>query len=225
MGTHEVPDVLPVLSRGKHRSPRKGACFMEMASVLADEPWSDHPACTHPLLAQLARLVNDHTSDDHRSELAVLIPDVVGVHGDGLGWEVSLAAAVAAEAILDVPAEQQRALAAGLVRCEQLAAADDADQIRAALELVPAATRWARAFSQGWRPLQPRQFRRRTAPTMMRCSVQGIAGGAVTDPDARLRDVLQAALTAARRAAPTPSVDTLPSVASLADEYGSAVRR
>ena len=50
-----IPDGMPVLSRGKHRSPRRGACFMELASVLAGERWSDHPACTHPLLAQLAR--------------------------------------------------------------------------------------------------------------------------------------------------------------------------
>ena len=32
----------------------QGACFMEMASVLANEPWSDRPRCTHPLLSQLA---------------------------------------------------------------------------------------------------------------------------------------------------------------------------
>lgn len=222
MGTHDVPDVLPVLSRGKHRSPRKGACFMEMASVLADEPWSDHPACTHPLLAQLARLVNDHTSDDHRGELAVLIPDVVGVGGEGLTWEVALTAAVAAEAVLDVPAEQQRALAAGLVRCEQLAAPEDVARIRAALDQVPAAARWARGFSEGWRPLRPRQFRRRSAPTVMRCAVQGITTGVAPDPDARLRDLLQAALAVARRTGPAPSTGTLP---SIADEYGSAVRR
>ena len=50
-----LPQLLPVLSRGKHRNPRKGACFMELASFLAGERWSDHPACTHPLLAALAR--------------------------------------------------------------------------------------------------------------------------------------------------------------------------
>ncbi|MEJ7744096.1 MAG: hypothetical protein WKF73_17085 [Nocardioidaceae bacterium] len=43
-----LPDVVPVLSRGKHRNPRKGACFMEFASFLAGERWSDHPRCTHP---------------------------------------------------------------------------------------------------------------------------------------------------------------------------------
>ena len=25
-----LPDMLPLLSRGKHRNPRKGACFMEL---------------------------------------------------------------------------------------------------------------------------------------------------------------------------------------------------
>ena len=53
------PELVPVLSAGRHRNPRKGACFMEMASFLAGERWSDHPSCTHPLLASLARLVND----------------------------------------------------------------------------------------------------------------------------------------------------------------------
>ena len=31
------PEPMPVLSRGKHRSMRKGACFMEMASFLAGD--------------------------------------------------------------------------------------------------------------------------------------------------------------------------------------------
>ena len=51
----QPPDLLPILSPGRHRSPRTGACFMELASLLAGEPWSDHPACTHPLLAAVAR--------------------------------------------------------------------------------------------------------------------------------------------------------------------------
>ena len=76
------PDLLPILARGKHRNSRKGACFMEMASVLAGEKWSDHPRCTHPLLADLARHVNDATSDDNRHHLALLIPEVVGLTGD-----------------------------------------------------------------------------------------------------------------------------------------------
>src|SRR3954469_3458577 len=67
-----TPELLPKLSRGTHRSVRKGACFMERASFLAGERWSDHPACTHPLLAALARDVNDCTSDANRQRLVTL---------------------------------------------------------------------------------------------------------------------------------------------------------
>src|SRR6478609_6669614 len=141
MTMHGVPDGLPVLSRGKHRSPRQGACFMEMASLLANEPWSDRPRCTHPLLAQLARLVNDHTSDAGRGRLVPMIPEVIGVHGDGFAWEASLVAAVGCRAVYDVPEESQRAIAAGLLRCEQLTT-DDAERaaIGQALETIPGAT-------------------------------------------------------------------------------------
>src|SRR3954451_19465820 len=38
--TMRVPDMMPVLSRGRHRNPRKGACFMELASFVAGERWS-----------------------------------------------------------------------------------------------------------------------------------------------------------------------------------------
>ena len=72
---------LPVLSAGRHRSAKRGACFMEYASYLAGERWSDRPACTHPSLASLARLVNDLTSDGARGSLSRLIPSVVGLAG------------------------------------------------------------------------------------------------------------------------------------------------
>ena len=72
-----MPELVPVLSRGKHRNARRGACFMEMASFLAGERWSDHPSCTHPLLAGLARLVNDTVSDPWRPRLIPLIPSVI----------------------------------------------------------------------------------------------------------------------------------------------------
>ena len=67
----QPPELLPVLSRGKHRSPRTGACFMEFASLLAGERWSDHPVCTHPLLGAVARHVNDFTSDAGRPRRAM----------------------------------------------------------------------------------------------------------------------------------------------------------
>jgi hypothetical protein len=41
-------DFLPLLARGKRRRPGKGVYFMEFASYLAGERWSEHPACTPP---------------------------------------------------------------------------------------------------------------------------------------------------------------------------------
>src|SRR5690606_37591664 len=79
-------DMLPMLGRGKHRNPKKGACFMELASYLAGERWSDHPRCTHPLLAMLARAVNDLTVDPERPRLAPLIPSVIGLTSDDPHW-------------------------------------------------------------------------------------------------------------------------------------------
>lgn len=213
MATALVPDGLPVLSRGKHRTPRSGACFMEMASVLAGERWSDQPQCTHPLLAGLARLVNDSISDVRRRELVELIPSVVGVRGSGLAWEVSLVSAVAVEAILDVPEERQRALAAGLIRCEELAVAlgpdrvEGVEAIRRALDDVPLAVSWADRFLKPG-PISTGQFRKHTAPTMIRCAVLGVASGAAMDPDARLRDLLVTGIRAANRTpAAAPSAD------------------
>src|SRR5262245_6154973 len=55
---------------------------MEIASVLAGERWSDSPRCTHPVLASVARLVNDAVSDTARPRLAGLVPDLVGAVGD-----------------------------------------------------------------------------------------------------------------------------------------------
>lgn len=73
------PDGLPMLDRGAHRSPERGACLMEYVSVLAGTRFSDHPRCTHPALAQLARWVNDEIVDPAtRSRLAVLAPDLIG---------------------------------------------------------------------------------------------------------------------------------------------------
>jgi hypothetical protein len=79
---NELPAQLPQLRAGSHLTGDDGACFMEYASVLAGEPWSDRPRCTHPVVAALARLVNDATSPSGRVRLAELIPDVIGLNPD-----------------------------------------------------------------------------------------------------------------------------------------------
>lgn len=200
MKPSSLPDGIPVLSRGRHRTPRRGACFMELASVLAGERWSDHPSCTHPLLAQLARRVNDHTSDGGRQQLAPLIPSVVGRRGNDRTW-LAVAVAVAAQAILDVPEATQRALAAGLLQAEQLCADAEPDlaatrrEAHFALRMVPGAVAWVDRLGVRSR-IDANTFAKRCAPTMVRCAVDGIVASASPDLDRRLRALLGAGIAA-----------------------------
>jgi hypothetical protein len=53
---------------------------MEYVSVLAGERFSDHPNCTDPALAVLARGVNDTIGAVTRRELAELAPDLIRTH-------------------------------------------------------------------------------------------------------------------------------------------------
>src|SRR6478609_6312724 len=147
----DVVDAVPILSRGKHRKPEKGACFMEFASYLAGERWSDHPACTHPLLASLARQINDRVSDSHRQQLVRAVPDVIGLTGSDLHIDTAIALRAATAALPVAGDEQQVVLAAAIVNTEALIAElDGAAEAapgplgRAALELVPDAAPWCR---------------------------------------------------------------------------------
>jgi hypothetical protein len=200
----QQPALLPLLSRGKHRSPRKGACFMELASVLAGERWSDHPACTHPLLAALARHVNDNTSDAGRPRLAGLIPSVIGLTGDDPRIDARVALLAATTALPVVAADRQRVMAVGVLACERVLAELDGRPVgdlqeasRSALARAPHARAWAERFTaRGGRP-SARRFRQQAAPTIVRNAAEGIAQACVPDPDAMLRDLLVQAIAEA----------------------------
>lgn len=101
-----APDGLPILSAGKHAVPTEGACFMEFASVLAGEPFTDHPHCTHPLLAQLARRVNDNVDDTTRQHMVPLVPDVVGLRG-GMAVTAAIVVEVTVEALAVQPGSRR----------------------------------------------------------------------------------------------------------------------
>jgi hypothetical protein len=202
MSYHDVqpPDLLPILSPGKHRNPRTGACFMELASLLAGERWSDHPACTHPLLAAVARHVNDHTSDAGRQRLAELIPSVIGLAGDDLHIDARMALGSATMALPVVAAGRQRVMAVSVLTCDRVLAELDGrapgsleEQSRLALADVPQAAAWADQFTSGVRP-SPKGFRRQAAPTIVRDAVEGIAQACVPDPDGMLRGLLVQAI-------------------------------
>lgn len=198
MKSSPVPDGIPVLSRGRHRTPRRGACFMELASVLAGERWSDHPSCTHPLLAELAREVNDHTSDVARQRLAPLVPSVVGRRGNERTW-ITVAVAVAARPILEVPEATQRVLCAGLLHAERLCAEPDLAssrlEARFALARVPGAVAWVERRGRRER-ISAQTFARCTAPTMIRCAVEGVVASGGSDCDRRLLGLLEAGIAA-----------------------------
>lgn len=200
MKAHAAPDGVPILSPGSHRSPRSGACFMEFASFLAGERWSDHPSCTHPLLAHLARRVNDLIGHDARQQLVPLIPLVVGRSGDEHTW-LTLPVTVAGTPILEVPEATQRVLAAGLMSARRVCAEEGpefdltARQAQDALDLVPGAVGWLEQLP-GPARITPKIFAKRCAPTMIRCAADGIVATGDSDADARLRALLETAIAA-----------------------------
>src|SRR4051794_29415504 len=167
-------EFLPVLSAGKHRRPRSGACLMEYASYLAGEKWSDHPACTHPLLGELARQVNDFISDDARQALVELVPDLIGLTGDELRIDLRVALRAAQTALPIVAEERQHIMAVAILTCERLRAELDgcpgarlSQPSSDAMALAPEAARWAHRYTRHL-SISRRAFRRQTAPTIVR---------------------------------------------------------
>lgn len=194
------PALVPVLSRGKHRSARQGACFMELASYLAGERWSDHPACTHPLLAALARDVNDYTSDAGRARLVELVPSVIGLIGSDLRLDARIALVCARMALPVAAAGRQQVMAVSVLACERVLAGLDGrpgggleEQSRQALAQVPHAAQWARNFTRGL-VISPKSFRRRSAPATVHAAAEGIALACVPQPDEMLYGLLTAAI-------------------------------
>ena len=72
------------LKSGSHK-PNDDAefCVMEAVAYVAGEPWSDHPACTCPVITAFMVSWNDALpNDDERARLLLpLIPALVGTRG------------------------------------------------------------------------------------------------------------------------------------------------
>jgi len=202
--SNSTPDLMPVLSRGKHRNPKKGACFMELASYLAGEAWSDHPGCTHPLLASLARDVNDHIGDFARTRLVPMIPEVIGleVGQSRPDRQTGFRPQVPPRPV--AAAERQGVAAVGLLRCERMLNQLEGrskhyvdDRTQMALDAVPHARDWARGFTAlGWGSAG--SFAKRSAPAIVHSAVSGIAAAAVSNADDILVDLLQRTIVLCR---------------------------
>lgn len=169
---------------------------MEYASWLAGERWSDHPPCTHPLLAGVARLVNDHISDGARTRLVGMIPQVVGLNGDDPLLDVTIVIRCASAAIPVAAESRQRALAVSLLASKEILTGLDGtdrdqlmDRADRALARAPHAARWAESFT-ALHDITLEAFRARTAPATVRVAVVGIAEASVPDADDRLYRLL-----------------------------------
>lgn len=174
---------------------------MELASYLAGEKWSDSPACTHRLLAHMARLVNDFTDDDARPQLALLIPSVIGLQSDDPQWDYELTLLAAAHALPVAAESNQRALAVGMLACERLYAAHEGrpkntltTRTRRAFAQVPLAEGWARSFMSTSRT----QGSQDPGPNVIECATRSIAFACVPEPDDLLRALLEDAVELCR---------------------------
>jgi hypothetical protein len=222
-----VPDGVPVLSRGRHRNPRRGACFMEMASFLAGERWSDHPSCTHPVLATLARCVNDMLDDTNRQRISLMIPEVVGLHPQDDRVAAALVLSTARAALPVAAEERQNIMALAILNAEGILAERDGRQpgqlsgsSRAALTRAPAAERWARIHLARM-GFNSAALRPANASKVVALAVDGVARACVDDPEDRLIQMLRdgidvvsafAPLTPApvEETQPAPSATTAP---------------
>ena len=70
------------LSAGRHAGPEQGACVMELASMLAGEPFSDHPRSACQVIGTFLRAYNDRIDDARRQDLYAYAARVVGSRRD-----------------------------------------------------------------------------------------------------------------------------------------------
>jgi hypothetical protein len=89
------------LSRGKHRSPDDGACVVELASMIAGEPFTDRPQSVCRIIAALLRSYNDMVRGSRRQDLYRLASDVIGTRADRRVEEARVRHCVAALEELD----------------------------------------------------------------------------------------------------------------------------
>jgi hypothetical protein len=57
------------LAAGKHDTPTDGVCVMELASMIAGEPFTDHPRSVCPVIAAFLRAYNDSVDERRRQDL------------------------------------------------------------------------------------------------------------------------------------------------------------
>ncbi|HET6916871.1 MAG TPA: hypothetical protein VFH56_12345, partial [Acidimicrobiales bacterium] len=72
------------LDKGPHDDPTDGHCLLEVVSMFAGEPFTDHPQCVSPVLRNFGINLNDEWDAAQRQKLKRFIPLLPGTAGDGL---------------------------------------------------------------------------------------------------------------------------------------------
>ena len=154
MSNSMIPEFLPTLSAGAHAPGSGEACVMEYVSLLAGEDWSDHPACTHPALAAMARNVNDRLPDCERHRLVPLIGRLFGTAPSGperLVLSVRLAVWAAREVLAFTRREDRVVCEAAIVAaegwCEGTVSAEECGVAAAAAKAAADAAAYAAAYA------------------------------------------------------------------------------
>src|SRR3954452_8357570 len=87
------------LARRRHASRQAGVCVMELASMLAHEPFSDRARSISPTIGAFLRTYNDGLDDDRRQGLYPVAAAIVGsaARRGGLRQRIELCLAFARE--------------------------------------------------------------------------------------------------------------------------------
>ncbi|PXA67510.1 hypothetical protein CTB96_12370 [Cryobacterium arcticum] len=133
--------------------------------------------------------------------MMMLIPSVIGLRGDDPRVRLVVALRAATAGLPVVSADHQRALAVGILNCQRHlgrvsteGAIDVSDQVRDAFDRAPQTERWAREFMGSVGSWSRTRFTDRTAESIIRITVQGIAEACIPDTDERLYRLLSDAI-------------------------------
>jgi hypothetical protein len=155
---------------------------MEYTAVLAGERFSDSPKCTDPVLAALARAVNDVTGDASRQRLAVLASELTTANGGDAAARHAVVRRCLLTALPYADGERRQALIVGLLGLERAAARrcrgwrPDLMCAEVELALLPYDTEVAAAQEfVGSLPVGKREHARRALPASVELAVATIA--------------------------------------------------
>jgi hypothetical protein len=168
---------------------------MELVSRLAREPWTDRPACVHPVLSAVARAAHDHSSSVGRRELLPLARSFLDTARTGFEPSARLVALCVSTALTsgELTRDERHRLAAVHQTALHLLGSEEQPG-GVARWWLPALGRWSEPF-----------YRTFVATEHAAEAVAITARGANGDRDLRLRQLLKQCLATQGAVRPKPS--------------------